>query len=89
MGKLREIMGKVRVHYGWFRLRVNNLGFYKNLIMGDYGRLWVIMGNTPKKHMFFFLKRYVFFQAIPCDYGSLRVITGYGWITGKKRPNPL
>ena len=77
MGKLWEIMGKLRVRYGWFRLRVNNLGFYKKLIMGDYGRLWVIMGNTSKKHMFF-LEKICFFQAIPCDYGSLRVITGYG-----------
>jgi hypothetical protein len=75
MGKLREIMGKLRVHYGWFRLRVNNLGFYKNLIMGDYGRLWVIMGNTPKKHMFF-LEKICFFSG---NTMWLRVITGdYG-----------
>ena len=82
MGKLWEIMGKLRVHYGWFRLRVNNLGFYKKLIMGDYGRLWVIMGNTSKKHMFFFLKRYVFFRqyhVITGHYGWLRV-TGELWV---------
>ena len=44
MGKLREIIGKLRVRYGGSRLRVKNLGFFQNLIMGDYGWLWVIMG---------------------------------------------
>ena len=51
MGKLREIMGKLRVHYAlrfthkilWVELGKNLIKAWKNQVFLHYGKLWVKM----------------------------------------------